>query len=93
MRKIERNGKSKLKQKLPTPVGGDNDIKMDVVLSALNIPQRHKFSFRKFHLFSGMYLFFRNAYFPEFIFEVCSLRTKIAEFILAIEGMKSLKMV
>ena len=62
MRKIERNGKSKLKQKLPTPVGGDNGIKTDVVLSALNIPQRHKFSFRKFHLFSGMYLFFRNVF-------------------------------
>ena len=32
MRTIERNGESKLEQKLPTPASRDNDIKTDVVV-------------------------------------------------------------
>ena len=32
IRKIERNGESKLKQKLPTPASRDNGIKSDVAL-------------------------------------------------------------
>ena len=32
MRTIERNGESKLKQKLPTPASRDNVIKTDVVV-------------------------------------------------------------
>ena len=69
MRKIERNGKSKLKQKLPTPVGGDNGIKTDVVLSALNIPQRHKLNFRSANstFFPGC-IYFSGMYFPECLF-------------------------
>ena len=41
MRKIERNGESELKQKLPTPGGGsDNGIKKDVVVVVL-FSKRH----------------------------------------------------
>ena len=37
MRTIERNGESKLEQKLLTPASWDNGIKMDIVVCESNI--------------------------------------------------------
>ena len=41
MPKIERNGESELKQKLPTPGGSDNGIKKDVVVVVVLFSKRH----------------------------------------------------